>query len=112
MSPKKSKLPEVGVMPPISGKGALNCQRCLPLSASVAVIQPAQSLTSSNLPKPSGEPLHGCPVDTLATASADAECTVTHQSTSPVKTRLCVGSIAGLFHSAPPCEPGQKCVPA
>src|ERR1700730_4466547 len=112
MSPKNSTPPAVGVMPPINGNGALNCQLRLPLSASVPVIHPAQSLGSSVLPKPSGEPLQGSPMAAFAIASAAAACAGTDQATSPVKIRFKVGSYAGLFHSAPPCEPGQKRVPA
>src|SRR6266404_5033020 len=47
----------------------------------------------------------------LTSAAAGTDCTVVHQSTSPVKTRLSAGSNAAPFHSAPPSEPGQNRVP-
>src|SRR4029077_7922633 len=112
MSPKNTRPPAVGVTPLISGNGALNCHFCAPVSASVAVIQPAQSLGSSWVPKPFVAPLHGVPAGDFARSSTDIRCTVVHQSTSPVKMRLLTGLYAGPFHSAPPCDPGQKRVPA
>src|SRR6267154_6508131 len=111
MSPNNNRPPLVGVTPPMMGDGAGNCHLRSPLAASVAVIQPPQCLGSSCRPNPSVAPLHGRPGGALTSAAAGTDCTVVHQSTSPVKMRLSAGSNAAPFHSAPPCEPGQNRVP-
>src|SRR5260370_7047920 len=108
MSPNNNRPPLVGVTPPMMGNGAWNCHLRSPLAASVAVIQPPQCLGSSCRPNPSVAPLHGRPGGALTSAAAGTDCTVVHQSPSPVKMRLSAAPNPPPCPSPPPCAPVQN----